>query len=313
MPEHSDIQSCYVQAKGLRLHYLMRSPISTETQTPTLIFLHGFPEYSGVWHHQLDFFGQIARAIALDLPGYNRSEGPGALAEFSVPNLVEIVAEFIRQVSDGQPVVLVAHDWGGALAWPLAARYPELLSHLIILNAAHPSTFTREMMQNPKQRAMSDYIHTFLSSDAEKALADDDFALLKQHSITHVKGGISPELETGYRDSWQCDGVLTRMLNYYRAMPQLFPREGSDTSSLDKQNGGPTKQLADFKIPQIYIRVPTLVLWGEQDSAFDISVLDGLSEYIDDYTEQRFPDATHWLHHEEPEAISSAISQFLAR
>lgn len=311
MPEHSNIQTCYVQAKGLRLHYLMRSPISNQSQTPTLIFLHGFPEFSGVWHHQLNHFGQSMRAIAPDLPGYNLSEGPGSLTEFSVPNLVEIMAEFIRQVSHGEPVVLVAHDWGGALAWPLAARYPELLSHLVILNAAHPSTFTREMMRNPKQRVMSDYIHNFLSSDAETDLADDGFAQLKQHSIAHIVGGVSSELDAGYLNSWQRKGVLSNMLNYYRAMPQLFPREKDLSQDSNELNKGPTKPLADFKVPQVFIRVPTLVLWGELDSAFDISVLDGLSEYINNYTEQRFPAATHWVHHEEPIAIAESISKFI--
>ncbi|MBT0588199.1 alpha/beta fold hydrolase [Alteromonas oceanisediminis] len=299
------IQSAYALVSGLRLHYLaVQSPAAVAVEPMTLVFLHGFPEHAGVWQAQLGYFSSKYRAIALDLPGYNLSEGPNDLTGYAVPNLVEVVAEFLRVVSHGEKVVLIAHDWGGALAWPLASRYPELLSHLVILNAAHPSTFTREMLHNKRQRSMSDYIHDFLHPDAETQLCNNQFEHLKQHSIHHIAVDLSAEDVEHYMTAWSRPNAVTNMLNYYRAMPQLFAREGAQTQADQHQQPA-------MKIPDIRISVPTLVLWGEQDQAFDSGVLTGLGHYIDDYTEVRFADATHWLHHEIPDEISRHIAEFI--
>ncbi len=307
--EQSSIRSNFVLANGLRLHYLEQAPIDESlTEAPIIVFLHGFPEHAGVWRSQLAFFSKTHRAIALDLPGYNLSQAPDSLAEYSVPNLVSIIAEFIRVVADNHPVILVAHDWGGAIAWPLAARHPQLITKLVILNAAHPSTFTREMINNPQQRILSDYIHDFLNPNFEDELSQDDFAKLKQHSIAHIRGGISAAEERAFVEAWSKSNAVTHMLNYYRAMPQLFPR----SSELGNQSG-PIKSFDDFKIPHIRIDVPTLVLWGEDDQAFDIGVLAGLNRYIPDYTEQRFGETSHWIHHERSDEINVAIAAFINR
>jgi pimeloyl-ACP methyl ester carboxylesterase len=314
MPE---ISSCYQDVNGLRLHYLLAQPqTSSKNQSliKTLVFLHGFPEHCGVWRRQLAFFGDEYRALALDLPGYNLSQGLDSLDGYSVPNLVGIVSEFIRLIGAGNPVTLIAHDWGGALAWPLANRFPNLLSELVILNAAHPSTFTREMINNRTQRLMSDYIHSFLSDDAEELLRNNNFKALRAHSIDHIKVPLDTSTVNEYLDAWSQDGAVTNMLNYYRAMPQLFPREQAGQNKLQVSGqdlSSPQIDLSKMKIPNIRIEMPTLVLWGEQDQAFCVDVLEGLDDYIDDYQEVRFADASHWLHHEKPSEINQVISVFL--
>ncbi|WP_100656985.1 alpha/beta fold hydrolase [Alteromonas flava] len=306
-----DAESRYIEVSGLRLHYLLQAPAqqADDADVPIIVFLHGFPEHCGVWRRQLAFFGQRYQAIALDLPGYNLSEGPSNAHDYNVPNLVNLIARFIRSIANNQPIYLVAHDWGGAIAWPLTARFPELIKRLVIINAAHPSTFTREMIQNRQQRLMSDYIHTFLDPKAEEYLSQDGFKQLKQHSIEQIQSPPSEDEVAAYVAAWKRPGAVTRMLNYYRAMPQLFPREGIESQQLDKNNT--VRSLAEIRVPNIKIRVPTLILWGEKDAAFDIGVLGGLGEYIDDYEELRFPAASHWVHHEEPEAIQQAIDKFI--
>ena len=311
-----EMTSAYIQIKNLRLHYLSSQSQLSSLKQPlqTIVFLHGFPEHSGVWRKQLSYFGNDFRAIALDLPGYNLSQAPSSLHEFSVPNLVSVIAEFIKIICQDSPIVLVAHDWGGALAWPLASRFPELIDKLVIINAAHPSTFTREMIENQHQRILSDYIHDFLESNAEDQLSSDDFAALKAHSIDKFRIRLSVEDIAAYKRAWSRPNSITNMLNYYRAMPQLFPRENPVPETLNRAVGAvetPERPLNEIKIPNIRISMPTLVLWGDNDQAFDVQVLDGLSEYIDDYTECRFADASHWLHHEKPDEVNQAIAAFL--
>ncbi|WP_164078410.1 alpha/beta fold hydrolase [Alteromonas facilis] len=306
------VRSCYVSVKGLRLHYLMQAPTcSGSDDVPTIIFLHGFPEYSGVWQSQLAYFGTKYRAIALDLPGYNLSQGPETLDGYAVPNLVAIVAEFISVFAKNKPVYLVAHDWGGALAWPLTARFAHLIERLVIINAAHPSTFTREMIINREQRLKSDYIHSFLRPDAEDELSANCFQKLSEHSIRQVRVPLTDDEVGRFYEVWSRPGAVTRMLNYYRAMPQLFPRE-EETSSDESLTGSSIKALTDIRIPEVHIPVPTLVLWGEQDAAFDIGVLDSLEHYVEEYKEVRFAEASHWIHHEVPDAINAEIELFIS-
>ena len=309
--------SSFIQVHNLRLHYLISQPQASGAKLPpkTMVFLHGFPEHSGVWEKQLTYFADNYTVIALDLPGYNLSQAPTSIKQFSVPHLVTIVAEFIKLLATDSPIILVAHDWGGALAWPLANRFPELLDKLIIINAAHPSTFTREMIENQNQRRLSDYIHDFLQANAEKVLTEDNFAVLKALTIGKCRQPLSAAKMIEYEGVWSRPNAITNMLNYYRAMPQLFPREKTINQAQQKGRNlitNPEIPLDSIKIPHIQISTPTLVLWGDDDQAFDIKVLDGLSAYIDDYSEHRFADASHWVHHEKPEAVNQAIERFVS-
>jgi pimeloyl-ACP methyl ester carboxylesterase len=59
------------------------------------------------------------------------------------------------------------------------------------------------------------------------------------------------------------------------------------------------------------VKVPTLVIWGEQDQALLTGNLDGLAEYSEDLTVKRIPDGTHWVVHEQPELVNSLIREFI--
>ena len=311
MTTPSSLTSHFIPVNGCRLHYLQSTtaPKSDWEDQHTLVFLHGFPEHAGVWQPQLQFFGKHHRAVALDLPGYSLSEGPQKASDYTVPNLVGIVAKFIESISPKKKVTLIAHDWGGALAWPLTARFHNLIERLVIMNAAHPSTFTRETIRNRQQRLMSDYIHTFLDPNAEQALSANTFELLKAHSINQIRRPLTDAEIAGYETAWARPNAVTNMLSYYRCMPQLFPRESDTPANAD--DSGPLTTLDQMNIPEISIPVPTLVLWGEDDAAFDIGVLDGLSGYIEDLTIHRFEGVSHWIQHEASEQVNQLIDDFL--
>ena len=299
------MQENFAIIDDLRIHYLEHGPVNNNA-AETIIFLHGFPESAYAWHHQLDYFGKDYRVISVDLLGYNDSDKPDDLADYQLPNLITLFKKFIQLVNQNNPVILVAHDWGGAIAWPLAAFHAELFSHLVILNAAHPSTFTREMINNPRQRAKSEYIHQLIAADANSKLGENDFAFLLA-MLTDSKNQcvLSAEDVKAYRQRWSKPGVINGMLNYYRAMPQLAP------SITQNYTSGPVTDLANMKIPNIRVNTKTLVLWGEKDNAFVAELLDGIEEYVPDIQIVRFAQASHWIQHEVPSEVNSAIECFL--
>ena len=294
-----------ISCAGIKIHYAESKPAFTSDNehAPTLVFFHGFPEFWQTWEEQFNYFSDRFRVIAPDLPGYNLSDKPRDPAFYKVPNLIKVMSDFLQVVSPIEPVTLVAHDWGGAIAWPLAAFQPQLLERLVIINAAHPSTFTRELAHNHRQRQNSGYIHDLIAYDGVERVSADDFRFLKDMVFRNIAGDpLSPERKAQYERAWAQPGALDAMLSYYRAMPQLGEREPLD---------GPVGKPLDLQIPNIRIDVPTLVLWGEQDPAFVPEVLDGLETYVKDLRVIRYPDQTHWLHHEQPGQVSKEIERFI--
>jgi len=292
----------------------------------TIVFLHGFPEYWGTWHEQLNYFSNNYRVIAPDLPGYNLSDKPSELSFYAVPNLINFIAKFISLISPDQQVYLVAHDWGGAIAWPLAAFHPQLINKLIILNAAHPSTFTREMINNPIQRQKSAYIHELISVSSESLLSKNNFHYLSEKMMVAARADIfNDESKAKYRKVWSQKGAVNGMLQYYRAMPQLAANDGdSSDNSIDNVNNSqtslaaesivsisPVKDTSEIKIPNIRINIATLILWGEQDQAFVNENLDNINQYVPNCTIKRFSNTSHWLQHERPDEVNIAIASFI--
>ena len=297
-----------IDIENVNIHYVEAEEDSASNPSrQTIIFLHGFPEYWGTWHAQLDYFANHYRVIAPDLPGYNVSDKPQQQPFFEVPNLVQFMAKFIQGVAPQEKIILVAHDWGGVIAWPIAAFFPQLIEKLVILNAAHPSTFTREMIHNPEQRQKSEYIHELIAPDGVERLSQNAHQYLKDKIIGGMrKGTLNDAQRQAYQNVWSVPGAVNGMLQYYRAMPQLAPSEKS-TSGKGEQVITPTQ----MKIPNIRIACPTLILWGEQDQAFVKENIDGVEEYVPDVIIKRFPDASHWLQHELPDEVNQEIENFL--
>lgn len=303
----------HVLIDDVNIHYVMSMPTNPNIEmSSTLVFLHGFPEYWQAWQGQLDYFLKHHCVIAPDLPGYNLSDKPLDTSFFKITNLIEFLARFIHTVSPSKKVILVAHDWGGAIAWPLTAFYPQYIAKLVILNAAHPSTFTREMINNPQQRKKSAYIHDLISPQAKTLLSKDNYQYLIEKIMVGTKPTVFTEkLKSTYRQVWQRPGAINGMLQYYRAMPQLASPSSIESKQQNLIDSGPVKSTADMKVPTIHIHVPTLILWGEQDQAFVTENLNGIEKYVPDCEVKRFPQASHWLMHEKTPEINQAIATFI--
>lgn len=306
------LESNYALINDINIHYVSASPKKADdNDITTLVFLHGFPEYWRTWQAQLDYFSKKHHVIAPDLPGYNLSDKPDDISFYQIPHLIEFIAKFIATVSPTEKVHLVAHDWGGALAWPLAAFYPQYIDKLIILNAAHPSTFTREMINNQIQRDKSTYIHELISEHAAQLLAKNNYQYLREKMLmTANDNPFNEKSLNDYMQAWQQPNAVEGMLNYYRAMPQL----ASPTQSLANNTNNSNVQVTEtnkMRIPNIRIHAPTLILWGENDQAFVNENLNNIKDYVPYCKIIRFSDTSHWIMHEKSPEINSAIAHFI--
>jgi len=164
--------------------------------------------------------------------------------------------------------------------------------------------FARELLNNPDQQKASQYMLMLRSAEAERVLSENNFATLTDVLVQFgSKWQMSEEHRLKYIDAWSQPGALTGSLNYYRASPIYPPASNDDEGQINSILNLPKEMLA--------VKVPTLVIWGEQDQALLIGNLDGLEEYIEDLTVKRIPDGTHWVIHEQPELVNALIRDFI--
>jgi pimeloyl-ACP methyl ester carboxylesterase len=295
------IQHEYIDANGIELH------VATAGEGPTMLFLHGFPEFWYLWRHQLEEFSRDHRTVAPDLRGYNLSDKPEPVDEYAMHHLVGDVRGLLDHYANGDKAILVGHDWGGAVAWAFALAHPGYLERLVIVNAPHPAVFLRELATSDEQRKASSYMHFFRRDDAEKRLSMNGYQPM--FNIV-VDGSANPEAysdedRAAYLECWSRPGSLTGGLNYYRSAPAGPPR--------DEVEGAATfaalEQMLESR--SYTVEVPTLVIWGMRDTALLPGNLEGLEEYVPDLTVHRIDDASHWVINEQPEAVNAAIRDFL--
>jgi pimeloyl-ACP methyl ester carboxylesterase len=289
------IEHAFAQVNGVNLHYAHGG------KGPLIIFLHGFPEYWDMWKEQLEEFGKDYTAVAPDMRGYNLSSKPQEVSQYKQRYLMEDI-RLLAEHLGFKRFILAAHDWGGAVAWTFAMFYPQLLEKLIIVNAPHPVVFERELRNNPEQRKASAYMLLFRSKEAEKRLSDNSYSyLLKMAFGEIIKNGVLTDDDVkGYIRAWSQPGALTGGLNYYRA---------ANVEALENHQDALKKPTLGDSLPKI--TVPTLVIWGEKDTALLTGCIEGLENYITNCTIKRIPDASHWIVREKPRLVSLLIRDFI--
>jgi pimeloyl-ACP methyl ester carboxylesterase len=191
-------------------------------------------------------------------------------------------------------ILLAGHDWGAGVAWNAAIRYPDRIEKLAILNAPHPAVMLRFLRTNPRQMLRSWYMLYFQMPRLPELL----FAARNFESGAQVltrssrPGTFSPEDLDRYREAWAQPGALTATINWYRALSRGMP---------------------DMQAAKSRVSVPTRILWGMRDE-FLLSAMAAESvKYCDDGELIKFPEATHWVHHEEPERVNRMLIEFFRR
>lgn len=272
-----------------------------ERGRPVLLFLHGFPEAAFIWDGLLEHFAAAGyRCVAPNLRGYEQSSQPAEVSAYRPKHLVQDIAALAQIESPDAPLAcLVAHDWGGAVGWGFANHLPQRTQRLAIINSPHPGTFLRALQTSPQQREASAYMNFLARPDAEQLLREDGYRRLLGF-FTHWGAApwLTEELKARYRAVW--DASLTGGLNYYRASPLRPPREGDAGA-----------EAVTLPREMLTVDVPTLVLWGLQDTALLPELVEGLDEYVPRLTLEKVPDASHWILHEQPGLVADRLAAFL--
>ena len=291
-----------------------------ERGRPVLMFLHGFPEAAWVWDPLLVHFSKVEnggyRCVAPNLRGYERSSAPDDVKAYRAKHLVQDIVALIGLESGLAPLAaLVAHDWGGAVAWSLANQHPDRLRQLVIVNSPHPGPFLKALQSHSAQQAASAYMNFLVQPDAAVQLAANDFERLlgfldgndrSLPSLTHppsdhasaAASWLTPEVKERYRQTWRHG--LQGGLNYYRASP-LRPATAQD----------PGASAVQLPPEALHIGVPTLVLWAQDDVALLPCLSKGLAQHVPDLKLVPIDKATHWVVHEKPERVIQEITSFL--
>ena len=291
----AEIRHENVDCGGVKLHCAVAGEMRGDAGRPLMLFLHGFPEFWAAWRGPMQHFAARGwLCVAPDLRGYNLSDKPSEVEAYRAKHLVNDVLALGAHYSKNE-FVLVAHDWGGAVAWGVAIGHPRRLQKLVMINSPHPYLFWRELSNNPAQQKASEYMNVFRLPKAERVLSDNGYARLLA-AFAHL----SPAWRAELVQAWSQPGALTGGLNYYRASP-MYPATAGDP--------GAAKLRLEAK--DFMVRVPTLVLWGERDTALLPGLLDGLDACVPDLKVVRAPDASHWIVHEKPDPVCGEIEKFV--
>ena len=276
--------------------------LAGDLDSPAVILLHGFPESHRTWRH---IAPQLQKSFYLVMPdqrGFAGSDLPQEVDAYKTDVLIDDIFA-LADALGLKEFTLVGHDWGGAIAWGAALRSDPRLIRLVIINAPHPVLFQKSLIEDPEQRAASQYISAFRSPMFEKAVAGMGFEALFEKSFSrHIDMEIIPQSERRqYIADWSQPGALTSMLNWYRASKVIVPPPGVALSL-------PQWLLGAFP----HVMVPTLVIWGMKDVALLPIQLEGLENLVDDLTLVRLPDAGHFAPWEAGDAVVEALEPFLA-
>lgn len=271
-----------------------------EPSRPTILMLHGFPEYGGAWADLAGHLSDRFHCVAPDQRGYGQSWSPEGVEMYAAQKLTADMAALIEHL--GGPVIVFGHDWGAAVAYGLAMFRPDLVSRLIIANGVHPVPFQRAIAAGGAQTEASQYIHRLRKEGSEDRLAAEDFAQMSRMFRSQFgKDWLTDARLAEYKTEWaRGGGRLGTMINWYRASPLRVAEPGK-----------PITDLPEMPREKLMVRCPHLLIWGEKDSALLPDATEGLEDFAPDLTRETLPDADHWILHQEPERVAEIVSLWL--
>lgn len=278
-PLAEKVKDGFADNNGVKIHYVSIG------EGPLIVFVHGFPDFWYSWHNQMQALSDKYKCVALDLRGYNKSDKPKGVENYDMSLLVQDVIAVIK--ANGQEKsIIVAHDWGGAIAWQVALNAPQVVDKLIICNLPHPRGIARELATNEEQKKNSQYARNFQKPEAAAQLGP----MLAGVTQMFAKGDESVmEL---YKEAFE-NSDKEGMLNYYK---RNYPKEpyAEDTS------------------PVVKVQCPVLMFHGLKDTALNARGLNNTWEWIDkDLTIVTVPGASHWVQLDAADLVSKTMKCWL--
>ena len=276
-----------IRANGINLHVVQDGPSAGQL----VILLHGFPEFWYGWRRQIPYLAAAGyRVWAPDQRGYNLSDKPDGIAAYTLDELAADVIG-LMDAAGQETAFVVGHDWGAAVAWWVAAKYPERLARMVVINVPHLSVMKAHVRRSLTQMRKSWYVLFFQLPWLPERLArlGNWNAPTRAMRVSSRPGTFTEADLYAYRRAWSQPKAYTSMLNWYRALVQ--------------------RPLAPPANPAI--AVPTLLIWGAQDKFLGREMAQPSIDLCDDGRLVFIEEATHWVQHEEADQVNELIDTFL--
>ena len=256
----------FADSGGVKIHFV------TKGAGPLVVLIHGIPGFWYDWRHQIPELARHFRVVAIDQRGFNLSDQPKGVANYHIDKLVgdvEAVVQHFRQ----EKAIVVGHDSGGWISWHYAMAHPDKTERLVVVNLPHPGCLERELANNPRQYAASDYARQIQQlPPGVRTLVHEGvaFELTPESYSSGFKDERPKYLEALRRSS--IDG----MLNFYKAN---YPRPPYTV--------------------RIYppVQCPVLMIHGLEDMFLMPETLNDTWRYVEkDLTLVTVSNAGHWVH-----------------
>jgi pimeloyl-ACP methyl ester carboxylesterase len=267
----------YANSGGVKIHFV------TAGKGPLVVMIHGFPDFWYSWRHQIPALAKHFQVVAIDMRGYNKSDQPLGVENYTMDKLVGDVLAVIDHFKQDRAVI-VGHDWGGAVAWSFAMKHPEKTDRLIICNLPHPNGLMRELAkESSEQHKNSEYARNFQKPDAATKLKPEMLVIF--HKDANVR---KRYLEALGRSS------MEGMLNYYKAN---YPRP---------------PYTANRELPKV--KCPVLMLHGLKDQFLLPGALNDSWKWVEkDFTLVTIPEAGHFVQWDAPDVVTKNMVRWLTQ
>jgi pimeloyl-ACP methyl ester carboxylesterase len=270
-----------IDAAGFTFHAVASGPVTGEP----VVLLHGFPETSHEWRHQLPALADAGyRAVAFDQRGYSPRARPADVADYRVPILVGDVLA-VADALGFETFHLVAHDWGAIIAWQVAGHHGHRLRSLTAISVPHPKAFYAAISGNAEQKERSQYMRFF----QEEGAAEDALLANDAVGLRAMYAGLPADAVDTYVAVLGERAALTAALNYYRTMDRTLATEI-----------GP-------------VEVPALLVWGDEDPAVARPGIEGTAAHVDGpFRLEILAGAGHWIPELQAETLNRLLMEHLA-
>src|ERR1700761_6458614 len=236
----------FVDNEGVRIHYRKYGG----DDRPLLMFVHGFPDNFETWRSQIDAFSDRYTVVTPSLRGYPPSAIPSDdRRDYSRSHYVSDIVAVLDDIKTTKPIVLVAHDLGGAGVQDFALAYPERVAGLVLVNSPPFPTFVPLVESDPVQQEKSQYTQAYF-----------DYEPSHPKNIAYVTRNIRDLAHRAKISSYMEENPIHGMLHWYKSN---YPRPRHDGKVTD--------------MSECVFRVPSLVVWGLEEEYFSPKMIDGMA------------------------------------
>ena len=243
-------------------------------------------------------FSSDYHVVAVDLRGYGETDRPPNTLDYVLSNLRRDIVELIPALGYSK-AILVAHDWGGVIAWAVTQKHPELVEKLVVMNCPHSRIFKHTISSTWTQLMKSWYMFLFqVPWLPEFILSIRDYGYFNaifrgKKAGVRNRTAFPQEAVEAYKYVFSQPGATTGPINYIRCIFYMFSEPN------------------EAKVVKKSIDIPTLIIWGDDDLFLESSMADTHEEFVTDLTVKHIPNCSHWVQQDVPDKVNEYIKEFL--